>query len=175
VHISPYIGKKAVPVGVNVVYIPQYNHQLSKLDNQKIDTRNKSKKILKRHIKKSSLIKKTVKLKKAFKAKSFGKTEGVRLNQEQMYIYELRSHIVKFLDYPRAAARLNQTGEVIVQVDIHRSGKIIKTKIAKSCPFFRLNEAALALVNSVEKFSPFPAVMPEQMISVSIPVSYTLN
>ncbi len=177
-HVAPYFFtqdwvKKAAPVGVNVVYVPAPAKPRSE---QKTVSQSKPEKKLKN--KRRKVLKKITEPlnsnvpKHAFKAKKFGHKDGIRLNQEQEYIYKLREHIVKYLEYPRAAVKLRQTGEVIIKVDIHRTGKIINAKIEKSCPFTRLNDAALKLVRSVGNFSPFPTQLSAKVIQVSVPVGY---
>ncbi|MBT4760374.1 MAG: energy transducer TonB [Bdellovibrionaceae bacterium] len=108
-------------------------------------------------------------------SQKFGSAAGARLNLEQQYLFKLREHIVKQIDYPRASRKLRQTGQVIVKLDIDRSGRILDASIEKKCPFVRLNQAALTLVRGIGEFAPFPKSIQLARISVLIPVSYSLK
>lgn len=99
-----------------------------------------------------------------------------KLGKEELeaYVMELRHFIEKQKFYPRKAARLKQTGEVEIDVEIDQFGHFVSVDIKKASRFSSLNSAAIKLLKEISKFKPLPQKMGEK-ITLSIPLKYQMK
>jgi protein TonB len=104
-----------------------------------------------------------------------GEAKGFKATSLERYLYELRVILANRKIYPSTSKRLGETGRVIVKFQIHRSGKIENLALEKPSDYSRLNEAALKLVSTVEKYKPFPADETSESLAVEVPIDYVLN
>lgn len=95
-----------------------------------------------------------------------------QLLEIEKYALELRSFIESKKFYPRLAKRLKQAGDVKVKLTVNNDGKFHNISIAKSSPYPILNEAAIKLINQLQKFKPLPLNVDSQ--NFSIPIKYKL-
>ncbi len=93
---------------------------------------------------------------------------------------ELKYHDELFLlfeskkSYPQAARRLKQQGEVLVSLRVWANGRIDDHRVIKASPYHRLNQAALGLVQEVDKFKPLPPGT-GPFAYFHLPIEYSIN
>lgn len=104
-----------------------------------------------------------------------GHHEGIRVSERERYLYELRLLIASRKTYPYISKRLGESGQVIVQFNIDKSGKIDQPRLKASSSYPRLNQAALDLVRSIAGFKPFPPTESAESFMVEVPIEYVLN
>ena len=99
-----------------------------------------------------------------------GATEG-----KNRYLAELREWIESRKEYPEVARRLGQTGRVTIAFRVKKDGAISHVQIKSACPFQRLNEAAVALMNELQRFRPFPPEIQVAELEIEQPILYELS
>ncbi len=106
-----------------------------------------------------------------------GQENGAANTEKDRYLYELRLLIEQKKIYPQISKRLRETGTVVVRFQVLQDGRIEAVNLKSTSSFLRLNEAALGLVRSIEKFRPIPQAMANDQASLEIvlPIEYVLN
>jgi TonB family protein len=100
---------------------------------------------------------------------------GGGAGENQSYLAELRGWLETQKVYPKAARRLGITGEAAVSFKISKNGEFTNIELAKSSTSDLLDESALALIKRSARFRPLPAEIQESAITVTLPVTYTIN
>jgi protein TonB len=90
------------------------------------------------------------------------------------YLSELRAWIDRHKFYPESARLLGQTGVVEVKFKIDPSGKILSFTIDKPCAHTRLNQAAINLMKSLDRFKPAPAGILAGIEELILPIEYRI-
>lgn len=97
-------------------------------------------------------------------------------NAYSNYVAEIRNIIFQKKTYPEYSRRLKEYGRVKLEVIISADGQIQAVEILESCPFQRLNTAALALVKNIGQFKPFPPdLVAHQELKFEIPLEYVIR
>lgn len=104
-----------------------------------------------------------------------GRPDGFEANAKERYLYELRVLIENRKVYPAIAKRLRETGRVVVEFEILKDGHIQGVRLARPSHFDHLNNAAIQLIASIEKYRPLPKSIPGEKLSLKIPVEYVLQ
>lgn len=98
--------------------------------------------------------------------------KGVEADLKNQYFSDLKAHIEQHKHYPMISRRLGQTGRVVVAFTLHEDGTLTNIHLHQSCPFERLNVAALDAVKSVGKFKPIPKEIGDQFLDIQVPMEY---
>jgi protein TonB len=96
--------------------------------------------------------------------------QGADLRQE--YFAALKAHIEQHKHYPMMSRKLGQTGKVVVAFTLLGDGSFTNLHLHESCPFERLNLAALDAVKSVGRFKPIPKELGEKFMDIQVPIEY---
>ena len=91
------------------------------------------------------------------------------------YEAQLAAWLAKHKNYPLAAQRRHQEGEVLLRVRINRAGQVLSFRLQDRSNYTILDEAALAMVKRAEPFPPFPADFPGVDFEFLLPVSFRLR
>lgn len=91
------------------------------------------------------------------------------------YSETLRETIEKQQRYPIMAMRSRQEGTVEVSFLLERSGFLLECRITRSCGHSLLDRAALAAVEEVGRFPPFPAEIKLDQATFIIPITFRLD
>jgi TonB family protein len=84
--------------------------------------------------------------------------EGDAASRENLITYQnrIRAILEKKIRYPEIAKRLRQEGEVVLAMEVERSGKVLWSKLQSPSAFSTLNDSALESVSKIERFPPLP-------------------
>ncbi len=104
-----------------------------------------------------------------------GNEAGFSASERERYLFELRLLIANRKVYPSLSRRLGETGRVVVQFQVHRSGTILDASLKSPSSHERLNQAALNLVSGIRQYRPFPEGDSTESLSVEVPIDYLLN
>ena len=99
-----------------------------------------------------------------------GSTNGV---QDLTYVHELKAYVDANKFYPRLALRLKQAGTVRVRLKIAPDGQFEDIELAQKSAHVHLNQAALALIQSLKGFEPPPERL-RASGAFEIPIEYKL-
>ncbi len=77
--------------------------------------------------------------------------------------------------YPLIARRKGQQGKVVLELTINRAGGLQSVKLSEPSPFEELNQAAIDIVRSINRYPPLPADFLPQELRLKIPVEYRLR
>ena len=95
---------------------------------------------------------------------------------KNQYFADLKAHIEQHKHYPIMSRRLGQTGRVVVAFTLHGDGSFTNIHVHQSCPFERLNVAALDAVKRVGRFRPIPKEINTGFLDIQVPIEYqTVN
>lgn len=129
----------------------------------------------KKKIKKKRLVKKVTKKTKVSKKASITKRSSPKQKaMKRSYLAKIRSIIEKKKKYPRAAKRMKQEGVVSVHFTISKNGQIKQLRLAKKCPYAKLNKAAMHILKKIGSFPPIPHHMDKSYLSLTIPIRYQI-
>ena len=90
------------------------------------------------------------------------------------YLSKLRKTIENNKTYPKRAKRLKQQGRVVVSFEITKDGLIKKILLKDSCPYKRLNIAAVELLEQIAKFEPIPKELGKNSWTIEVPINYSI-
>lgn len=90
------------------------------------------------------------------------------------YATELRAYLERHRYFPQKALRLKQTGVVTLSITVDKSGQFSQVQIQEPSGFDSINDAALNLVKSLQKFKPLPTQYGEQTQFV-VSLSYQIK
>ena len=91
------------------------------------------------------------------------------------YEAQLAAWLAKHKNYPLAAQRRRQEGEVLLRVRINRAGQVLSFRLQDRSIYQILDDAALAMVKRAEPFPPFPDDFPGVDFEFLLPVSFRLR
>jgi len=78
------------------------------------------------------------------------------------------AHLQRFKRAPKGGGN----GTAVVSFTIDRSGRVLSRSVAKSSGSSALDEAALALINRADPLPRFPAAMPQESVTFTVPIRY---
>ena len=102
---------------------------------------------------------------------SAGGTPG----QQAGYAARLAARLNRYKHYPMAARRARMEGTATLFLRVRRDGSVAEYRISESSGFEALDSAVLRMLDRAQPLPAFPAVMPDDEVSVSIPVSFSLS
>ncbi|MGH7038420.1 MAG: energy transducer TonB [Stellaceae bacterium] len=76
--------------------------------------------------------------------------------------------------YPQSARDAGEEGEVLLRFRIERSGRVADVAVVRSSGYPDLDAAALAMMRGAA-LPPFPPSMPQQSITVEVPIRFSLG
>jgi periplasmic protein TonB len=91
------------------------------------------------------------------------------------YEAQLAAWLAQHKNYPLAAQRRRQEGEVLLRVRINRQGQVLSFRVQDISRHQILDEAALSMVKRAEPFPPFPDDFPGAEFEFLLPVSFRLR
>jgi len=91
------------------------------------------------------------------------------------YLGRLRSWLERHKVYPRSARVRGEEGTAVLALTIDRKGRIIKSSLAKSSGFPRLDQATLDIAGRASPVPPVPQSYPGDTIDIVMPVNYQLR
>lgn len=104
-----------------------------------------------------------------------GVKNGVEVSEKQRYVYELRTLIEGRKTYPSLSQRLGEKGQVTVQFEVHKDGRIDKVVLKAKSLYPRLDEAALSLIKQISAYKPFPSTLTAESLTLEVPLNYQIN
>lgn len=96
-------------------------------------------------------------------------------NIEKTYIAKIRSKINRNKKYPPAAKTQKLTGVVTVHFTINRQGAVVSSRIVKGSGHSLLDQEVMALMKRVSPFPAMPKEMPQNSLSLTIPIQFSLR
>lgn len=97
-----------------------------------------------------------------------------RDQKTETYIHSVFQIVSRSKVYPRESLSREEEGRVVIGVSVLASGAIEEVRIEESCPFQRLNEAALKTIREIRNFPPLPSTI-EVPLHLQIPMSYQIE
>jgi periplasmic protein TonB len=91
------------------------------------------------------------------------------------YEAQLAAWLDRHKNYPLAAQRRRQEGEVLLRIRINRSGQVLSFQTQEISHHRILDEAALSMVKRAEPFPPFPDDFPGSDFEFLVPVNFQLR
>lgn len=102
-------------------------------------------------------------------------TGTVATTAEQSYIAHVRWLLEKNKKFPVLAKKQGHFGTVQIQFTVAADGVIQHSKIAQSTDYDSLNQAALQILKSIQKFDPFPAEIQKTEWTFILPIEFKLQ
>ena len=102
---------------------------------------------------------------------SAGGTPG----QQAGYAARLAARLNRYKHYPMAARRARMEGTATLFLRVRRDGSVAEHRISESSGFEALDSAVLRMLDRAQPLPAFPAAMPDDEVSISIPVSFSLS
>ena len=93
----------------------------------------------------------------------------------ESYLKEIRSRLIRFKRYPRAARRDGVVGEVTVRFTILADGSLQSPYLLVSSGDDRLDQAALRMLSRAQPFPPVPRGLGKDKLELSLPVEFSLS
>ncbi len=93
----------------------------------------------------------------------------------QHYFAQLSAWLKRHQEYPEALKQARQQGTVVVRFTLDRQGKLLASSIKQSSGHSQLDQAALALLVSASPLPPLPDELPQQRVTLSVPIDYSLT
>lgn len=94
---------------------------------------------------------------------------------EQSWQQQLLAHLQRYKRYPRLARSRQITGTVYLSFATDRSGTVLQPTISQSSGSNLLDNAGLQMLQRAEPLPPPPPELPPSMLSLQVPVRFTLN
>jgi len=104
-----------------------------------------------------------------------GDPNGREASISEHYLYELKLVIEQNKIYPKPARMAGHEGKVTVAFTILKDGSITDIKLLEACPFSKLNEAAVKLIENIKTFKAIPEELGRDSWSLNVPIQYSLN
>lgn len=76
--------------------------------------------------------------------------------------------------YPDAARNRGEEGVVVVRFTVDRSGQVVSVSLVRGSGHDALDDAAQAMLRGAS-VPPFPASMPQQQQTITVPIRYRLQ
>lgn len=91
------------------------------------------------------------------------------------YLATVRSKVERNKRYPAAAQREGVTGTAAVRMTITSSGSVQGLRVAKASGHPALDQAAMAAARAAEPLPAFPEGMPQNRITIVIPMNFNIR
>jgi protein TonB len=91
------------------------------------------------------------------------------------YIVYVKSTILKNKFYPKVAKNMGIEGQCTLLLTLLKNGKIQDRNIIQKSNFSIFNTSALKIIDEIKYFEAFPDLLEKEMISLKIPLKYTLK
>jgi protein TonB len=91
------------------------------------------------------------------------------------YLSELRGFIERNKSYPPQARTLGHEGQAEIRFSILSDGTLASIELTRSSGSSILDQAALSLLQRVQKLSPIPAELRLTRLDLVLPIQYSLN
>jgi protein TonB len=104
-----------------------------------------------------------------------GVANGQEVSPEDRYLYELKKLLERKKNYPTMAKKMGHTGTVTMRFTLKPDGTLTETQVLNKSQYDSLNEAAVTLVQSINKLKPFPSEIHKEAWVITVPIEYTLN
>jgi protein TonB len=104
-----------------------------------------------------------------------GDPNGVEASVSEHYLYELKLMIEQNKIYPRQSQMAGHEGKVTVAFTILKDGTIKDVKLIEACPFSKLNDAAIKLIENIKQFKAIPDELGRDTWSLNVPIQYSLR
>jgi protein TonB len=104
-----------------------------------------------------------------------GVANGSEVSPEDRYLYELKKLLERRKSYPMMARKMGHAGTVMMRFTLKSDGKVANAEVVEKAPYETLNQAAVALVNSIDGMKPFPNEIRRDTWSITVPIEYKLN
>ncbi len=101
-----------------------------------------------------------------------------RLQQEtllKLYRSSIIKRALRQVKYPKSSVRRGHEGTVLLELTVDRSGKMVSLETSSKTRYKKLNKAAIAAVYDAGSLPAVPAGLEGNNITVSIPVTFTLQ
>ncbi|MBU6154620.1 MAG: energy transducer TonB [Bdellovibrionales bacterium] len=91
------------------------------------------------------------------------------------YLSELRNYIERHKSYPPQARTLGHEGQAEIKFSILSDGSLSSVELLRSSGSSILDQAALSLLQRVQKLSPIPSELRMTRLDLVLPIQYSLN
>lgn len=102
-------------------------------------------------------------------------TSAGTLKATQSWQQQLLAHLQRYKRYPRLARSRQITGTVHLSFSIDRSGVVLRSTISQSSGSSLLDNAGMQMLQRADPLPPPPPELPPAMLSIEVPVRFTLN
>lgn len=96
------------------------------------------------------------------------------LDENSAYVKWVIEIVTKAKRYPKVSQDREEEGLVILAVALNSDGSVNDVRVEQTCPFERLNRAAVDTVRGIAKFPPPPGVSPAGVVTLHLPIRYKL-
>jgi len=91
------------------------------------------------------------------------------------YAAQLAAALKARLRYPEAARAAGVTGSATLRFTLHRSGRVLSAAITRSAGHPALDGAALATAAPGSSLPPAPDGVPQQQMTISVPLRFDMR
>lgn len=102
-----------------------------------------------------------------------GAAASAAANAMSRYAAQLAAALKARLRYPEVALAAGITGSATLRFTVHRSGRVLSARIVKSAGHAALDAAALAAAGS--SLPPAPDGVPQQQLTISVPLRFDIR
>jgi len=96
-------------------------------------------------------------------------------NDLEVYLNYIEQTIQQNKFYPKLAKEEKHEGSCILKFQIMRDGTVHNALLDEPTTSSLLNQAALEILERIQKFEPFPSSLKEGSITIAIPLRYSLT
>ena len=96
-------------------------------------------------------------------------------NAMSRYAAQLAAALRARLRYPEAARAQGIGGVATLRFTLHRSGRVVAASLVRSAGHAALDQAALATASPGSSLPPAPEDIPQQQLTISVPLRFSLN
>ena len=104
-----------------------------------------------------------------------GFSEADRADLMDDYLQEIMRRLQSAFEYPSAALRRRQQGEVMLELMIEGSGEITSVQLNTGSGHALLDDAALAMVRRLTPLPPLPEHFPDGHLQLGVPVVFRMQ
>ncbi|MGS2722535.1 TonB family protein [Porticoccus sp. GXU_MW_L64] len=90
------------------------------------------------------------------------------------YVRSAKQQIYKSLKYPVSALDRGYQGQVRLNIEVDRNGKLLNVAAAQKSPYKTLDRAAIRAVKKAAPYKPLPQEIADETLSLSIPFKFAL-
>jgi protein TonB len=111
----------------------------------------------------------------ASREESRGSAAAADPNAMSRYAAQLAAALRARLRYPEAARAQGIGGVATLRFTLHRSGRVVAASLVRSAGHAALDQAALATASPGSSLPPAPEDIPQQQLTISVPLRFSLN